>query len=179
MQNIINVFYANAIQFIFFYLCHMYEVYFSKILAMKNNNLFFAGIGVLILLLSSCSPVYVPNVINTPMMEQKGDGNISVNIGLSGIDGQLSYALTDNFGIMANGNFGISGYMFCCPHQVHYLVEAGTGYFGKIKENGRFEVFGGGGIGEIEVEYDFSTFESYSKVNLTRFFVQPSFGLEL
>lgn len=55
---------------------------------------------VIVIGLSSCAPAYVPNVINTRLLSNKGDTRLNVNSGFSGFDPQFAYALTDNTGIL-------------------------------------------------------------------------------
>jgi hypothetical protein len=57
--------------------------------------------------LTSCAPAYVPNALNTPLFNNKGEIHIAANTGISGFDPQLAYAVTDNIGVMVNGSFRI------------------------------------------------------------------------
>src|SRR6218665_3056415 len=62
--------------------------------------IFYCLIITLIFTISSCS-VYTPNVINTPLMKEKGEAVISGHIGNGG-HLQASYALSDKIGVMTN-----------------------------------------------------------------------------
>jgi hypothetical protein len=70
---------------------------------MKKIN-FFCLIP-LFLVIQSCSLAYIPNVVNTPMLSDRGDLKAAVAAGVSGVDFQLSGAVTDHIGLMLNGNF--------------------------------------------------------------------------
>ena len=53
--------------------------------------------------LVSCHVLYVPNSFNSPLLRNKGDGQINFAASLSGFEAQTAYAFTDNFGVMVNG----------------------------------------------------------------------------
>lgn len=132
-----------------------------------------------LLVVSSCAPVYVPNVRNSPMFTKGGEFQASAQVG-NGIEGQSAYAITDHLGVMAN-------YLYINAtdpeneddYLQHRFFEAGIGYFTN-KDDSFFEVFGGYGRGKG------TTFESYDFFGsqaLTatgryhRYFLQPAFGI--
>ncbi len=125
---------------------------------------------------TSCAPAYIPNVANTPMFSNKGELQAAIYTGSSGIDPQLAYAVTDHFGIMANGSFRDTkddeDY-----HSRHNLIEVGGGYFTSIGYNARFEAFGGYGFGSLQSEYENELWSDYADVNHNKFFIQPGFGI--
>jgi len=133
----------------------------------------------LILLAASCAPAYVPNVINAPLLTNKGEFQASVHTGTSGFDPQFAYAITNNIGIMANASFldmtsdTTSTADF---YHRHFFVEFGPGYYKNLKHGFKFETFTGYGFGKIESEYENSLWSDRSEVSTTRFFVQPTFG---
>ncbi len=53
----------------------------------------------MILSISSCKNMYVPNGQNVSFMEEKGD--IKANLGTKNI--QVAYGITDHLGVMAKG----------------------------------------------------------------------------
>ncbi len=128
------------------------------------------------LLFSSCATAYVPNVVNTPLMNNKGEFQASLNTGISGFDPQVAYALTDNIGLMVNGSFANRTSDSSDDFHKHQFVEFGGGYFTKVGSAGRFEVFGGFGAGNLQAEYDNELWVSKARVNSTRFFLQPAIG---
>ncbi|MDD4150901.1 MAG: hypothetical protein PHE33_12825 [Bacteroidales bacterium] len=128
-----------------------------------------------VFILNSCAPLYVPNVVNAPMLREKEELNVSGHLGISGFDAQGAYAVTDNFALMVNGSYLNSTSDSTSNYHKHIFVEAGIGYYKPIKKHFIFDVYGGYGIGKIHA---FSTglFSAYSNTYVNRFFVQPSFG---
>ena len=121
-----------------------------------NKNIFYF---ILIITLSSCSTIYVPNKVNTPLFTNEGDMNASVNIGTSMFDIQGAYAFSEDMGLMVNGNAINS-------EDLNYgFIETGVGYFDSISKRGRVEIYGGGGMGNSDGEL------------FSRFFVQPAIGI--
>ncbi len=104
--------------------------------------------------LIQCSPLYFPNTIHTPLLEEEGDANISGHLGTAGINLQGAYAINEHVGVMSNTNFiGSSDEV-----DPQFFTELGVGHFEKIGTKGLFEIYGGVGAGN----------EYY------RFFAQPS-----
>ncbi len=143
----------------------------------KNARLIIpiTGLG-LLLFAGSCAPAYIPNMINTPMLSNKGEGQVSFNFGLAGFDPQVSYAITDHLGVMLNGSFANRTSDSTDNFHQHAFIEAGTGYFQKIGTSGRFETYGGAGFGKLKAEFDNELWITRSDVNCMRFFVQPAVG---
>ncbi len=128
-------------------------------------------------LLPGCAPTYVPNVVNTPMLTNKGEFHANLNTGTAGFDPQLSYAITDNIGVMLNGSLENRHRDSTDSHHRHKFVEFGAGYFTKFSGLGRFETYVGYGRGTINAHYDFIFWESFSDVKYNRIFVQPAIGI--
>ncbi len=146
---------------------------------MKRNAHFLicmAGIMTM-LFVSSCAPAYVPNVINTPLFNNQGEFQASVNGGLAGFDPQISYALTDNIGVMLNASFTDRTSDSTNNFHKHKFVEMGLGYYQKMGNSGRFETYAGAGFGSLRAEYENELWMSHSEVNSIRFFIQPAFGV--
>jgi len=131
----------------------------------------------LTVILGSCAPAYVPNSLNTPMFSNKGDIHVNINTGISGFDPQLSYAVTDNIGIMLNGSFLSATSDSSDNFHKHQFLEIGTGYYRKIGTSGRFETFGGLGYGRVKAEYENDLWQSHADVDNIRIFIQPSIGV--
>ena len=125
---------------------------------------------------SACAPLYVPNVVNTPMLTEKGDLNASLHAGLSGYDAQGAYALTENIAVMLNSSFMNSTSDSSNNYHKHIFVEAGAGYFKPLGEFGLFEVYSGYGLGKINSYQATGDLMSFADTYVNRFFVQPSFG---
>jgi hypothetical protein len=139
----------------------------------------------LVLSLSSCKIMYVPNSQNVPLLEEKGD--IKANLGAK--DLQVAYGITDHFGVMANGYYNKSDWSATSGDfenkyfSTRSLIEGGLGYYTPFGTNGRFEVFGGGGFGSVKHDYDLydaSTLEESNsyKASMMRYFLQPSIGVQ-
>lgn len=129
-----------------------------------------------IVMLHSCAPVYIPNVINTPLLSEKGNVNININTGVSGIDPQVAVAVTDNIGVMLNGSFANRTSDSSANFHQHNFLELAGGYYTKLGDQGRFEAFGGYGMGNIKTEYYNNLWHSFANVNSQRIFVQPAIG---
>src|SRR3989339_701931 len=72
----------------------------------KDKRLFIAiSVISFIGLFSSCSPEYIPNMVNTPLFSNQGEFQATVATGTSNFDAQLGYAITDNIAIIANGSY--------------------------------------------------------------------------
>lgn len=111
-----------------------------------------------LILLSSCSSVYMPNVPNTPMLSTKGEfsggGHISLR-GNTSING--AYAASEHFGVLFSGSYmnndGKS------KDYRHKLLEIGGGYFNNFgpDDNRIIEIYAGYGGGRTDRafrEYD-------------------------
>jgi hypothetical protein len=145
---------------------------------MKKNILISTLAGIFIIYLNSCAPLYVPNVVNTPMLSEKNDFNASVNFGLSGTDIQSAYAVTDNIGIMLNGSYMNETSDSTDNFHKHIFIEAGAGYFKPLGKFGLFEAYGGYGLGKINSYQSSDVFFSYADTYVNRFFIQPSIGFK-
>ena len=143
----------------------------------QRSILFICAIAGLVA--SSCAPLYLPNVTNTPLLTGKGELQGAVHAGASGIDPQFAYAVTDNVGLKLNASFSCFG-----EYDNEYpFAEMGAGYFKRLGDNGLFEIYGGYGYRNLksagvldyytdEDLYDFSA----DLMHFSRFFVQPTVG---
>ncbi len=138
---------------------------------MKNLTKNLIILGSIILSINSCAPAYVPNVLNVPLFSKKGEIQLAVNTGTAGFDPQVAYAITDHVGVMLNGSFSDRTFQESNDYHRHNFLEFGTGYYTKLEENIRVEVFVGAGNGNV-VTVNNTTINA----NLTRFFIQPSIG---
>lgn len=141
-------------------------------------------LGVLLLMVTGCAPVYVPNAVHTPMLEERGDvqvgGGLGAFGGLTGFDLQAAYAVTDNVGVSADFAHGQEQESDPDFHR-HRFGEVGVGYFNDISSVAQFEVYGGYGRGQAESEdtYTFITTETIrAKGRYDRIFVQPALQVQ-
>lgn len=136
-------------------------------------------------ILSGCVTLYKPNVINSPMVKEKGEANASGSLGLSGnglYNLQGAYALKDHVGILANGMYHTrhlqsSDSTNTGSRQLSILfAEAGAGYFTSFggQKQGLFQCYGGGGYGHTTDRIN-SGYEPNPQVNAKYFnvFIQP------
>jgi hypothetical protein len=128
----------------------------------------------------SCTPAYIPNVVNTPLLTEQGDAKINANLGVSGQDFQGAYAVNDHFGLILNTSFYNSddidsgGY-----YNQHNFVELGAGYFTPISKSGTVAFYGGAGFGKIHSNYssNVSAFNNDLQTRMLRLFIQPTIGI--
>ncbi|MBN2813357.1 MAG: hypothetical protein JXQ80_04730 [Bacteroidales bacterium] len=123
----------------------------------------------------SCAPAYIPHVVNSPMFKNKNEFQASLHTGSSGFDAQLSYAITDNFGIMTNGSFIDHTNDSTRKFHKHSYMEAGVGYYKKFLKTGRYEVFGGYGLGRVNY-FETELFYPYTSAKYRSYFIQPAIG---
>ena len=134
---------------------------------------------VVLLAVSACAPVYVPNVRNSPMFTKNGEFQASVQIG-NGLEAQSSFSVTEHFGIMANYSYiDASVREDESDYHRHRFFEGAIGYFLNTGDS-FFEVFGGYGRGKGS---SFEGFEFFGQQSVAatgkyeRYFIQPAFGL--
>ncbi len=127
---------------------------------------------------ASCNAFYVPALVNTPMFEEKNETSINASVGTNGYNFQGAYSITNNLAFMANSKFikkqsyGYHGESL----NVSRNAELGVGYYRKLIDEYKFELFSG--IGYEENSLSFNVYNNaennfYKKYN---FFIQPSFG---
>lgn len=146
--------------------------------------------------LSSCSDVmhvYVPNTVNTPLLKEKNEIKGSVSFS----NYQAAYAVTDHFGIMANGQYVNRSLLGMSENEGEDdiidgdvrggLFEVGAGYFNAFDRRKRaiFEVYGGYGAGSFKT-IDDGYYHNGSVGNKTdyqvstrfnKIFIQPAIGM--
>lgn len=138
-----------------------------------------------VLWLSSCKTAYYPTTPNTPMLNNKGEFQISGILGTGNLELQTAYAITNNIGVMVNGSYFNEDREIETDDEAteitltHNLIEAGVGYFTKFGGLGKFEVFAGGGVGNVPANFREITyvFDGTQTDKMTKFFVQPSVGI--
>lgn len=133
----------------------------------------------LVLILSSCAPVYIPNSRNSPMFQKGGEFQGSVSFG-NGIEAQTAVSLTNHFGIMANYlylNQNAADNNNAEDYRHHEFFEGGIGYF-ENQEKMFFEIFAGYGSGKGSGKNGFtiSSQTLYAEGKYNRYFLQPAFG---
>lgn len=142
---------------------------------------------IVLLIQSSCAPVYVPNTYHSYLMDQKGDLHAAVYTGSNGADIQGGYAVSEHVGVVAAASFGTredensgDGSLDEDFHK-HNYGEFGLSYFRPFGKIGRFEALGGFGFGTAETvnQYDFFGPEVVKATGrYNKIFVQSNVGLE-
>ena len=146
-------------------------------------------LSILAILSSSCAKVmYKPNMVNVPTFKEKGE--IKGTISSSNFQG--AYAVTENIGVMLNGYYKPGGWTGSYDDGFDFvdyeyvndrsLVELGGGYFGALSDDAIWEVYGGGGLGNITYNYirninQTLDYQNLYSVGFMKFFVQPSIGI--
>src|SRR5689334_19457046 len=111
----------------------------------------------ILFVLTSCAPVYVPNIRNTPMFTSGGEFQGAIQFG-NGFDAQTALSVTDHIGLMGNFSYadraGIDD-----PDHYHYhkFYEGGLGYYTNMEQT-FFEIFTGYGKGEGSAFDEFKLF---------------------
>lgn len=124
----------------------------------------------------SCSPAYIPNVANVPMLTNKGESQIGVYAGFSGLDVQYASAPANHIGIMLNSSFMNSTSDPQKNYHKHIFAEGGIGYFNKNKGNLSYELYGGYGYGIIDIATTSFSQIIKTRATISRIFFQPSIG---
>lgn len=133
------------------------------------------------LLATGCSPIYVPNVRNTPLFGERGEfqGTLAATTGL---EGQLAYAVSNHVAVMANGSFFKYKEVEQDYTRSHRFFEGGLGYFNATRKY-RAELFAGYGLGEgtsfsqyYFFTQDFGQKDLVATGKFNRIFIQPTFG---
>jgi hypothetical protein len=153
------------------------QIIIIKTFLMKTKQLLILLYAIVILILNSCAPAYVPNVLNAPMLTNKNEVQVAIHAGTSGFDPQAAYAITNHFGVMANASFMDATSDSTNSYHKHGFAEFGAGYFTSFAKRFKFETFGGAGFGKLSALYDNGLWTSRSQVDITRYFIQPTLGI--
>ena len=149
----------------------------KKIFQLKRKIDSFIELIFVISLFVSCSPEYIPNMVNSPMFTNAGEFQATLATGTSNLDGQVAFAVTDHIGIMANGSYGNETSDSSDQYHKHAFIEGGGGYYDKFGEIGRYEIYGGYGFGRVEGYFENLFDENLTNAHYNRFFIQPGIGI--
>jgi len=133
-----------------------------------------------LLFITSCSPVYVPSVLNVPLHNNQREFQAAAHIGVEGFDFHAAYAITDNFGVMLNKRTKTFDKE---PRISRWLIEGGVGYSIELEHATRFEFYGGMGRGQFHdrtpPDQWFRNGLKYPDqlADMRTFFLQPSLGI--
>ena len=145
------------------------------------------GFFITIICLSSCG-IYRQNVVNVPLMEKKGQAQLSAHIVLTGYDGQAAFALTNHFLITANySDMGTTRKNYSSTNfevSNHTFGEIGGGYYRKnskgliaeyILNFGKGTTSGSGAGGDTIVGHT-APYTYFNSADYNRFLIQADFG---
>jgi hypothetical protein len=135
---------------------------------------------VLLLVASSCAPMYIPNSRNSPMFTKGGEFQGSFSMG-NGLEGQAAVSITNHIGLIGNYSYINREDLDSDSEEVlrHKVYEGGVGYFYNDQKT-FFEIFAGYGRGEGNSYDKYSFFGStrmQAKGKYERYFIQPAIGV--
>lgn len=127
----------------------------------------------LILFAISCSPIYVPTSVNTPLFEEEGEVQFSAYTGTHQIQARIAYPPVNHLGLMFNTAFNNqrNQYWFYNDKSTHF--ELGVGYYSKISKNFVFETYGGYGKGTMQYSDYYDQIDIY---DVQKIFLAPAVG---
>lgn len=152
------------------------------------------SIAVSVFSLSGCTTLYKPNTVYSPMLENKGDLNITSSFSVAGsglLNANAAYAISDRAGLMVNGMYHTyrekttywSGNSTSDDLSI-YSVEVAPGYNVPLSKDGNWHMqwYGGAGWGDTKVSGsgyndDPTQPEPYASANFYNFFMQPGIFL--
>ena len=149
-----------------------------------KNLIFVTGI---ILFITSCSTVYVPNARNSPLFKKGGEFQGSVHLGPipseTAIDAQAAVSVTKHLALMGNFSYAEPDKdRTQDKYHKHKFGEGAIGYFTNYRK-WCYEIFAGYGEGEgsgyDQVVLFNTTTEFKASGKFTRFFIQPSAGVNI
>lgn len=127
----------------------------------------------LILFTLSCSPIYVPTSINTPLFEEAGEIQFSGYTGTHQLQARVAYSPVNHIGLMFNTAFNNQRNLDWFYNDKSSFYELGLGYYKKIDNNFVFETYAGLGRGKMQYS-DFNN--KIEKYEIQKFFLIPTFG---
>lgn len=130
---------------------------------MKHLPLLFVAL----LILTGCAPVYFPNQLQTPLLQQQGEATVSASIGTSTFDMQLAYSPVYHIDVLTDFSFASGD-----DHE-HLQIEAGLGAYQTINDALQLELLGGGGAGYSTTTTQ-GTFGDHNEGAFGRFYIQPN-----
>lgn len=129
------------------------------------------------LLMTACSPIYMPNTRNVPLFRGAGEVQGSVYVA-NGVDVQGAFAFSNNLAVI--GNYSLLNQKQTDYTRKNKYGELGLGYF-KNNRSSRWELFVGYGVGEgtSKANYyfyasDFGIKDIIATGKFNRIFIQPT-----
>lgn len=136
---------------------------------------------VILLIATSCAPVYVPNARNAPMFKKGGEVQVNAQLsGPRGYEAQAGVAVSNHIGLISNvayvSNTSTSNRD---SYLLHSFFEGGIGYFDN-SDRLAYEVYAGYGKGKGTAYDRYDLFDAHEDIRIDsryqRFFIQPAIG---
>ncbi len=147
---------------------------------MKAQHKLHMVLGALVLTVSGCTTkFYVPNTQNVPIIESRGQTNLTFAGNGNQVEFQGAYGLTDGLALQVNGDWVIPDDLDDGSGGSGRFGEGGLGYFERINDDFLFDTYALAGFGKMENHFPTSgapnpTPAGIISANLTRFSLQPS-----
>ncbi len=143
-----------------------------------KKYLFVTSVFLVIFFVSCTPPVYLPNSLNVPLLKEKDEFNIGLNMSIAGCDFQASRAISENVGIMLNGTYLSDSYELSDHYRNHKFAEIGIGVFSPYGEYLLGGIYAGAGLGSNSLKEGMllGSEDALVSANYTRLFLQPTFG---
>jgi hypothetical protein len=147
---------------------------------MKKYNFLLAAISAV--LLAGCNPKYYsPNTQNVPLLEKKGETNLTLSGNGNQVEFQGAYAISENMGLMANGGLFIPSDLDNGNGGSGSFGEVGLGFYAPLENNMVFETYGLIGVGSVENHFpgnvaENSPLKGEVKASVFRVGIQPNLG---
>lgn len=138
---------------------------------------------IIVLIMNSCSSIYMPNVPATPMFKNQGEGYLAAHVNLKGnVSGSAGIAVTDHVAVIANASTVNNG-QNSNEYFKQWLTEGALGYYTKLGKYKLqvFEAYAGYGIGnskELDQRATVIGFEPVESriMNFNKIFVQVNYS---
>lgn len=145
--------------------------------SMKKVNL--TIVCVCAIMMVSCTPMYVSNRQNVPLLTKEGEIRASGSIGSGGIDVQAAGAITKETAVMVNAQMADMEHNYYDFYEdvskvTQKSIEVALGHYKPVGSNGVFEIYAGYGIGSSNRKEGYP--DRTTKGNFYKIFVQPNVG---
>lgn len=146
----------------------------------KKNIIIFIISLPLILILSSCTTVYIPTEINAPAFNESNQFKGGISVGSGGTSLNLGYSFYKNFGMITD-----ISYLDKRSSEPRFQRQwgVGLGYFKRIAKRDSifYEVFGGFSSATTRSSYQDQAFTNgpgYENADYYRIFIQQDFSFQ-
>ena len=149
---------------------------------MKNKNLIFVFLSIIILYIQSCAPSYIPTKVNSPLIKEAGEFTFDMAVGSNGLEPQIAVSIVKHVAIMANGCFSLSGINEDeNNYHSHIFGEGGLGVYTHLDDDSVVELYGGYGYGTTNSLWQEDKWPMKDSARVksayNRFFIQPAVGI--